>query len=256
MNTTTTASSQKLKTGIFTALGFGILILFIFLIGNRRNLFSSTFNVSGKFKNVSGLVAGSNVRFAGINVGTVNDIVILNDTTVLVELILQQKVKPFIKTDSKLSIGSDGLMGDKLLTISAGTDSAGKAVKHMEMLTAVNPIEMDKIMLRVNNISIDAENLVNNLASVSAKINNGKGSLSRLLNDDQLARNLETTITSTNKTVQSIDRAASGLGDNMEAAKKSILFRGYFKKKEKKRIADSIANAKKQLDLKLLKKKQ
>jgi phospholipid/cholesterol/gamma-HCH transport system substrate-binding protein len=250
----TTIASQKIKTGIFTALGLGILVLFIFLIGGRRNLFSSTFNVKGYFKNVSGLMSGNNVRFAGINVGTVNDITIVNDTTVLVDMVLQEKVKPFIKTDSKLSIGSDGLMGDKLLTISAGTDSLGKAVAHNQVLPVINPMDMDKIMVRVNGIATDAEMLMNNLAGISAKINDGKGSLGRLLNDDKLARNLESTIVSTKQTVQSIDKAASGLGDNMEAAKKSILFRGYFKGKEKQRIKDSIAKAKKLQELKLKKK--
>ncbi len=251
----TTIASQKIKTGVFAALGFIILILFIFLIGSRRNLFSSTFNVKGYFNNVSGLMSGNNVRFAGINVGTVNDITIVNDTTVLVDIILQQNVKPFIKTDSKLSIGSDGLMGDKLLTISAGTDSLGKPISNNQTLPVVNPMDMDKIMVRVNGIATDAEMLMSNLAGITSKINDGKGSLGRLLNDDKLARGLESTIASTKQTVQSIDKAAAGLGDNMEAAKKSVLFRGYFKNKEKQRIKDSIAKAKKIQDLKLKKKK-
>ena len=240
-----TTVSQKIKTGIFSVIGFGILVLFIFLIGSQKNMFSSTFHVKGEFKNVSGLVTGNMVRFAGINVGSVNDISILNDTTVTVDIVLQEDVKKFIKTDSKLSIGSDGLMGDKLITISAGTDSLGKPIQTNQVLAVANPMDMDKIMARVNGITSSAEVLMGNLANVTTKINSGKGSLGRLLNDDGLAKGLENTINSTNKTVKSIDRAASGLGDNMEAAKKSFLFKGYFKKKDKKRIADSTAKANK-----------
>lgn len=240
-----TTVSQKIKTGIFSVIGFAILVLFIFLIGSQKNMFSSTFHVKGQFKNVSGFVTGNMVRFAGINVGSVNDISILNDTTVTVDIVLQEDVKKFIKTDSKLSIGSDGLMGDKLITISAGTDSLGKPIQTNQVLAVANPMDMDKIMARVNGITSSAEVLMGNLANVTTKINSGKGSLGRLLNDDGLAKGLENTINSTNKTVKSIDRAASGLGDNMEAAKKSILFKGYFKKKDKKRIADSTAKANK-----------
>jgi len=115
-------------------------------------------------------------------------------------------------------------------------------------------MDMDKIMVRVNGIATDAEMLMSNLAGITSKINDGKGSLGRLLNDDKLARGLESTIASTKQTVQSIDKAAAGLGDNMEAAKKSVLFRGYFKNKEKQRIKDSVAKAKKIQDLKLKKK--
>jgi len=110
-------ASQKIKIGIFTFLGLVVLILGIFFIGNQKNLFSSTFGVYGTFKNVSGLQVGNNVRFAGINVGVVEDISIVNDSTVRVDLTLNDYLKKFIKTDSKLSIGSDGLMGDKLVVI-------------------------------------------------------------------------------------------------------------------------------------------
>ncbi len=246
-----TTTSQKFKTGLFSVIGFGILILFIFLIGSQKNMFTSTFNVKGNFKNVSGLMPGNLVRFAGINVGTVNSINLINDTTVSVDIILQKNVKPFIKSDSKISIASDGLIGDKLVTISAGSDSLGVPIKDNQLLAVVNPLEMDKLLVRVTGIATKAEAIVNNIAGITSKVNNGEGSLGRLINDNKLALGLESTLASTKKTSESIGRAANGLGDNLEAAKKSILFRGYFKKKEKKRIKDSTEKANKILDKKL-----
>src|SRR5437868_6992575 len=112
-----TTTGQKIKIGVFALTGLAVLIAGIFLIGNRKGLFTSTFNVHGMFKNVNGLQVGNNARFAGINVGAVEDIQIINDTTVKVDLSLNQNVRKFIKKDAKLSIGSDGLMGDKLVNI-------------------------------------------------------------------------------------------------------------------------------------------
>src|SRR5471030_2678964 len=101
-----TTPSQRIKIGLFTALGIIVLVFAIFFIGNQKSLFSSTFKVSGQFKNVSGLQIGNNVRFAGINIGVVNDIQIVNDSSVKVVLLINTNVKKFIKKDAKMSIGS------------------------------------------------------------------------------------------------------------------------------------------------------
>jgi phospholipid/cholesterol/gamma-HCH transport system substrate-binding protein len=228
-------NTQKFKTGIFIMLGFGILLLFTFIIANQKNLFTSTFPVYGQFNNISGLVPGNLVRFAGINIGTVETIDIINDSTVKVGLSLQEKVRPFIKSDSRLSIGSDGLMGDKLILVSAGSALPGKPVQNNQLLAGINPFEMDKLTLKINSIVVNAEQVLGSLSVAMNKINSGQGSLGRLLNDDKIAKNLETTLATTSKTVKTIDKAASGLGENMEAAKHNILLRGYFKKKERKK---------------------
>lgn len=238
----TTSTSKKIKIGAFIAIGFAILFTLVFVVGNQRNLFTSTFNVSGTFKNVSGLKTGSLVRFAGINVGTVNDITIMNDTAVKITMKVKENVRKFIKQDAKLSIGSDGLMGDKLVTIVAGKNEM--IVENNQELAVVNPIEMQDIIAKVQSITEGADVLVGNLAGISGKINSGQGSFGRLLSSDKLAKNLENTIEKTGSTVASINKAASGFADNMDAAKHSFLLRGAFKRKEKKRIQDSIAAVK------------
>jgi len=237
------SSSQKIRTGIFILIALGVLGITIFLIGKQKNLFSNTFPVNAEFNNVSGLEVGNYVRFAGINVGTVEDITIVNDTTVRVDMILQTNVKPYIKADSRASIGSDGLMGDKLVQIAPGTDSAG-ALKDGKLI-GVTPFDMDKLATRLSSIVNDAQVITANLSGIISKVNNGNGSIGMLLNNDQLAKNLQSTVQSTNQTINTVNKAAGNISDNMEAAKHSILFRGYFKKKEKQRIADSIKNANK-----------
>ncbi len=247
-----TQTAQKIKTGIFFIAGIAILILLIVFIGNQKNLFRSTVLLHVKYQTVAGLQEGSFVRFAGINVGSVDLIEIINDTTVLVNVTVQEKIIRFIKTDSRASIANDGLMGDKLVQISPGSETA-VLIRPNDTLMAINPFDMDKVMARAEKVGVRVESVVNNLDTLSGflseifnKINSGKGTLGKLINNEQLANDLQQTVTSAKKTVKTVNKAAGKLNEDLEAAKHNILLRGYFRKKEKKRIADSIAAAKKQ----------
>src|SRR5689334_10083668 len=97
----TRSRSYKIKLGIFVTLGIAILFLIIFFIGTNQNLFSSKFKIYTNFRNVSGLQVGGQVRFLGISVGTIQNIVIINDSTVNVEAVMDRDIKKFIKVDSK-----------------------------------------------------------------------------------------------------------------------------------------------------------
>jgi len=141
-----TTPGQRIKIGLFTAIGILVLIFAVFFIGNQKSLFSSTIKVNGLFKNVNGLQVGNNVRFAGINIGVVDDIQIMNDTTVKVVLTINTSVKKFIKKDAKMSIGSDGLMGDKLVVVAPGSGAENSEVNNGDRIGSVNPIDVDKIV--------------------------------------------------------------------------------------------------------------
>jgi len=234
-----TTSGQKIKIGLFVVIGLVVILLGIFFIGNQKSMFNSTFSVYGMFKNVNGLQVGNNARFAGINVGVVEDISIANDTMVKVTLTLNSDVRKFIKKDSKLSIGSDGLMGDKLITIGPGTS---QQVDNGDRLASVNPFDMDKLIVKVTRIVDNAEALTDNLTGVVSKINHGKGSLGRLLNNDKMARELEGTVRQAKTTIQNVHSTTSTLNEDLKAAQHNFLLRGYFKKKakaEKKAAAEA-----------------
>ena len=236
-------SSQKIKTGILVLVGFLLLLLAVYFIGQQKNLFDKTFTIQVKYKNVSGLQVGNFVRFTGINIGTVDNIKILNDSTAQVNLSVQKSVQKYIKTDAVATITSDGLMGDKLIQIVHGSDTAS-LVKDNDFIIGQNPVEMNTIMTKMTVVAENAAVLTDNLADIVYKINTGEGSLGRLINSDKLAKNLEGTLASSQQTVQSIKKSADGFSDNMEAVKHNFLLRGYFKKKERKRVQDSIAKAK------------
>lgn len=238
-----TTSSQKIKIGLFALVGLVVLVAAMYLIGQKKNLFSSTFKVYGEFRNVNGLVIGNNVRFAGINVGVVDDIAIINDSTVKVSLTLNSTVKKFIKRDSKISIGSDGLMGDKLIIIAPGGLTSNDEVRPGDKLNSVNPMDIDKVMNKLTKIADNAGDLIQNLSEITAKINTGKGSLGRLLNNDRMANDLDATMKSAKSTIQNVHKTSATLNEDLTAAQHNFLLKGFFNKKKKRAKQDSIKKA-------------
>lgn len=239
MNTTI---GQKVKTGLFVIICLAMLLGLIFFIGKQKKLFGDTFIVYADFKNISGTREGNFVRFAGINIGTVESISITSDTCVQLTLSIEKKIQPFIKTDAVASIGSDGLMGDKLILIAPGT-STSPVAKNGAKLLSTNPVDFDKIMNNISKISANASVVTDGLADIVEKINSGKGTVGRLLADNKLADNLESTIATAKQTAASINKTSNAANETLKAAKGNFLLRGYFKKKEKQRIKDSTKKA-------------
>jgi len=240
-----TTASQKIKIGLFTFVGVIVLVLIVFFIGNKRNLFSSTFNLYGTFKNVNGLNVGNNVRFAGINEGVVSAITILNDTTVRVDLTMNDNVQKFIKADSRISIGSDGLVGDKMIVISPGGITSTQIVKDGTKLETVAPFDADKLIAKLTGIADNAGNLIQNLAAITGKVNSGKGSLGRLLNNDRMANDLDATVKQAKSTIANVHQTSATLNQDLTAAQHNFLLKGFFNKKKKaaKAKQDSIKKA-------------
>jgi len=202
-------ASQKIKTGIFTLVGIALLVVGIFFIGKKQNLFGDTYKIYGTFKNVGGLQIGNNVRFAGIDVGTVENISITNDTTIRVDLRLQSKVKPFLKADALASIGSDGLMGDKLITIVSGSENETKLLTSGSRIITADPVDFDRIIGKFTNVADNAEIITGELAAMAIQIRKGNGTISKLLYTDDLSRSLEGTAANAEKITASLNGIAS-----------------------------------------------
>jgi phospholipid/cholesterol/gamma-HCH transport system substrate-binding protein len=254
------------KLGMFVLAGLVLFVGTIYWVGKQKYLFGSTFHLRVQFKTVSGLKEGNNVRFSGINVGTVNAIDLVSDTSVMVDLVLKKDVQQFIKTDARAGIGSDGLMGDKVLTISPGTIT-NSPVKNNDLIASKNAIEMDDVMSSMKTSVDNAGIITEQLAQFSYKMNNGDGALSKLITDQAFANSLKATLTnlqiSSNEfakfttkmndgkgalsklvsdeefantldsTMSNLQAGSKGLSDNMEAAKHNFLLKGFFKKKQK-----------------------
>jgi phospholipid/cholesterol/gamma-HCH transport system substrate-binding protein len=207
-------TSNKIKLGIFTSLGIAVLILGIYFIGERQQLFRSTFRLSGVFKDVAGLQAGSNVRLSGVNVGTVENIVIVSDTSVKVAILIDESTRKFIKKDAVASIGSDGLMGNKILIINPGTGGK-KEIENNDIVETTQPIDMDNIMRSLKTTIDNSSDITGNLSKISSNIQSGKGTIGRLLMDQSLEQNFDSSIIN-------LKQGLSGLKNLMDDAKISF----------------------------------
>ncbi len=164
-------TSKNIRVGAFVMVGTLLLIVSLYFIGIKQNLFGSTFKLTSQFKNVNGLMPGNNVRFTGIDVGTVKSVEILNDSTVNVTMIIENKVQAFIKKNAMAMVGTDGLMGNKLINIIPSNESA-VSVEDGDILASKNPLGTDDMMRTLNitnenvkDITVDLKNIVNKLNS-------------------------------------------------------------------------------------------
>ncbi len=164
-------TSKNIRVGAFVLAGTILLIFSLYLIGSKQNLFESTFELKSQFKNVNGLMQGNNVRFTGIDVGTVKSIEIINDSTVNVTMIIEKKVQEFIKKNSTAMVGTDGLMGNKLVNIT-NTNSVSSRVEDGDYLISKSPLGTDDMMRTLNitnenvkDITTDLKNIVGRLKS-------------------------------------------------------------------------------------------
>lgn len=212
------------KLGLFVVIGLAIFVITIYFVGKQKNLFGSTFHLKSNFKTVSGLKEGNNVRFSGINIGTVSTIEMISDTNILVDLLVKKEIRQFIKSDAKASISSDGLMGDKVLTISPGISKS--SVKDNSVIGSLSAIEMEDVMKSMKKTIDNASIISEQLAQFSTKMNNGNGALSKMMTDEKFGRSLDATMTN-------LQKSTKGLNENMEAAKSNFLLKGYYNKKKR-----------------------
>ena len=186
-------TSNKIRLGIFISIGIAVFISGIYFIGERQQLYRSTFRVSGIFRDVAGLQAGNNVRFSGINVGTVEDIKIVSDTSVRVEIMIDENIRKFIKKDAFASIGSEGLMGNKILIINPGTGGK-KEIENNDIVETAQPIDLDDIMMSLKKTIDNSSDITNNLTKITGNIQSGEGTIGRLLMNKSVAQNFDSSI--------------------------------------------------------------
>lgn len=218
-------TGNKAKLGILVFSSILILIAGIYFIGQRQQLFNSTFLISGVFKDISGLQVGNNVRFSGITIGIIENIEQISDSTVRVDMLINKQSQKFIKKDAKAIIGSDGLMGNKILILIAGT-SGKPQIADNDFVETTQPISMDEILFKINLMSENAVDITDDLAVIMDNIREGRGTVGKLFSDSAFAQGID-------ETLVNIKQGAGGFKKNMDAASNNILLKGFFKKKKK-----------------------
>ena len=200
--------TNTVRLGIFIIVGFVLFTIGIYNIGSRQNLFGATFRISSIFQNVKGLQPGNNVRYAGINVGSVSEIVLLNDSTIRVDMQLQKNIQDFLKKDAVASIGSDGLVGNMIVNISP-KNGYSQAVENGDILESYTRVETEEVLNTLGNTTENIALLTINLLQIAENLNRGKGSLAMLVRDSIMATEFQSIVSHLNRTTQQINQIAT-----------------------------------------------
>jgi len=229
--------SRTARLGAFILATLAILAVGIFIIGSKKYLFSSTYDLKSKFSSVAGLDMGADVLIGGVHVGTVRSIELPSKAgdQVTVTLELDRSTRDIVKQDSLASIQTEGLLGNQYVAVSFG--SANKPeVKDGDTIGSVPPLEMAALLDKANGLLGQGQVAMGNITevtahlnSVSAKIDRGDGTVGALVNDKALYYNLDQTASSARAAAASAQAGVADFQDNMEALKHNFLLKGYFK---------------------------
>ena len=196
-------SGQNLKLGILIVAGLTIFTLGVYFIGNKQNLFGDSIMLSSVFKNVNGLQLGNNVRYSGVNVGTVKNIKFLNDTAICVDMLIDRESGNLIKHSSLATINSDGLVGSMVLNILPNSEVSSRTIKEGDTLESLSQVATADMLNTLNQTNENAALLTADLLKITNSINAGEGVLGDLLKNETLAQNIQESAANLNETTNS-----------------------------------------------------
>lgn len=185
-------TNRNVRLGLFVIAGTVLLIFALYLVGVKQNLFGNTFNLYANFSTVGGLMEGNNVRYAGIDVGTVAEVEIVNDSSVRVTMMIEEKVRKYIRKNCRAAVGTDGLMGNKLVNITPSS-GASAMVEPDDVLSTVEPIEIEEMIRTLSVTNDNMKDITANLKDITERIRS-KNTLWSLLTDEEVARNVKASI--------------------------------------------------------------
>jgi phospholipid/cholesterol/gamma-HCH transport system substrate-binding protein len=220
-------TTNRISLGLFVTTALVILVAMVYYIGQRQRLFGKTIRITGMCRDVSGLQVGNNVRFSGINVGTIDNIQIVTDTSVMVTMLIDGEARKFIKKDATAVIGSEGLMGSKVMNIIDGSID-DKSIENNDTIETSEAVNMDQILASVKVTADNAAGITTNLSAMITNARAGKGAIGKLFMDSAFAQNLS-------QTVVNAKEGIGGFKENMDAVHNNFLLKGYFRKKDREK---------------------
>jgi len=185
--------SRNVRLGAFVISGAILLIVGLYSIGKSKNMFGKTFSLSCEFTDVNGLSIGNNVRYSGIDVGIVDEIEFTNDSIIKVEMLIDEKFIKYIRSNSVAAIGTDGLMGNKLVNITPGTSDV-PLVEDNGQIRSIKIVDTEEMLRTLDMTNRNILVITGNLKEITQNVNKSRGTLYTVLMDTTLARSVEQTL--------------------------------------------------------------
>ncbi len=196
------STSKKISVGIFVVVGTVLLVTALYFVGKQQHLFSKSIQLYSVFADVSGLQLGNNVRYSGVNVGTVSKIEMTAEGKITVEMSVDEKASKFIKKDAVASIASDGLVGSMVVNLVPGEDNAAKTVVSGDRIQVKAKITVDEILETFSKTNESAALITSDLAKITHKVVGGEGALGAILSDSLLENDLRRSIAALKRTAE------------------------------------------------------
>jgi len=208
---------NNIKLGAFVLSGLVLMIFAFFIIGRNSNIFGSDFKLKVRFSNLNGLTEGNNVLFSGLQAGTVKEIELINDSTIEVTMQINSKVKSFIHKNAVAAVGTEGLMGNKVINISP-VKGASQKVTEGDVLQAKNMANMDEIIEKLSQTN-------NNVASISEVLKGtvlriDSSAILKLINDESIGISLKSSLENIYKTTANANEMTIGLNHMLSDIRK------------------------------------
>lgn len=180
-------TSSKIKVGLFIIVGAILLTVLIFKMGNRKNPISDKKILVSIFKDVEGLKEGSDVRFAGVNIGIVDEIAIVSDSSVKVTLKVQDKLSRFVKKDSRAEIRTEGMIGNQYINLVPGNLAEAK---DGDTIRTQKVFGLENVVATFNETTEKVKVVLTHVESITAKADSNVGPLGALIGDEKMKNDL------------------------------------------------------------------
>ncbi len=191
---------NKIKLGAFIIGGIILFLSALLYLGKENNIFTKTITIAAIFKNVEGLNSGDNVWLSGVKIGTIKEVVIVAEGKVVVSMALKERQNQFITKDATASVGSDGLVGSKIVVIRPGRSK--DIVNDMDTINSLSPTDTQELFDVAKDVGVNFEGLTSDLKKIMAKIEKGEGVLGELVNDGEISKDVRASIRSLRTTTQ------------------------------------------------------
>jgi phospholipid/cholesterol/gamma-HCH transport system substrate-binding protein len=214
-------NKQAVIVGAFVFVALVIFVLAVMTLGGQKSLFNKGAAIHAVFDEVNGLQPGNNVWFAGVKVGTVQAISFTKNGMVDVKMNIEKESQSIIKNDSRAKISAEGFIGNKIVVLYGGS-AAAPVVQDGSTLQVDRTLSTEEIMatLQENNRNMLA--ITNNFKTISDRIINGQGAVGKLLQDEQLYRDLQTSMAA----LKTAAANAQGMVANVSAYTTRLTTRG------------------------------
>lgn len=202
----------ELRVGLLVIFSFLLLVAAIFFIGGESGIFTKKITVTAYFPSANGLRSGAEVWLEGVMIGNVQSVRIATepgpDHSVDVEMRLDARYQNIIRDDSMISISTIGLLGDKNVELTRGTE-AGNPVGDGGILRGSEAGDIRRIITGTDDLLANLKVLSDKIVSISDSVDKGEGTLGKLLSDSSIHDHLDQTVLEAQSLVKDI-RTGSG----------------------------------------------